>query len=259
MQTQKSVNHLRLIYDQEKLQSPTHPLTDIASGSVKRIRRTRSPTPTDAFSEPEDFELPAWDEIEQCSTEKRTTADTPNDIGKIAANISRQYYPDSGNMTWPDDYSSKAKTMRKDAGEAFRVEWALYKALTTALVDSLSDLELKIMLFILNRTWAWKKPREGIPNSQFLNGVFLGGKRVQAPVAKSPTHFSNACKKLERERLIKITEAHCINGSVNVYEINVSKVIATAKQQQQAARKLKESKSAQLRSWPDRHLYPTGI
>lgn len=230
----------------------------MANHSVRRIRRTRSLTPAEAFPEIDDDDLPPWEEIKYSSAGKPSKANSSNDIGQIALAISQRHYPDKGNLTWPDDFSSKAKTMGKDSRDAFRVEWAIYKALTTALIDSLRDLELKIMLFILNRTWAWKKPREGIPTSHFLNGVFLGGKRVQAPVAKSPTHFSDACKRLEKDGLIRITHAHCTSGSVNVYEINVGKVIATARQQQQSARKPEESKSPRFRNQNDRELYRTG-
>ena len=202
---------------------------------MKRIRRSRVAEVIEPCSEFDDCELPDWDEGAYGSAAKRATASVSNDIGRIAANIAQRFYPDNGNLTWPEAYSSKAKAMGKDARNAFRVELALNKALTTALVDSLSDLEFKIMLFILNRTWAWKKPREGIPFSHFSKGVFVRGNKVQAPVAKSPTHFHDACKRLEGARLIRITEARCETGSVNIYEINVAKVISRAKQQQRSA------------------------
>lgn len=230
----------------------------MGTGSVRRIRRTRSRKTPDPLFDFEDSELPDWDSRESCAKVKRQTVEVPNDIGGIAECISQRYYPNHGNMTWPDDYASKGKAMGKDAGDAFRVEWATLKALTTSLVDSLSDLELKIMLFILNRTWGWKKPREGIPTSHFLTGVFHNRKRAQAPIAKSPSHFNEACKRLEGKGLIRITTAHCTSGSVNVYEINVRKVIAMAKQQQLLARKPEESRQSRFRNLNDRELYRTG-
>lgn len=210
----------------------------MASGFVRRVRRTRSSKTVDTFSEFDDDEpLPDWDEKEDCAAGKRAITDTSNDISKMAVAISQRWYPDDGSLTWPDDYSSKAKAMKNDAREAFRIEWALNKALTTALAGSLGELELKVMLFILNRTWAWKKPRDGIPFSHFSKGVFMNGKMVQAPILKSPDHFHDKCKRLEEKRLIRITDAHCQYGRVKVYEIDVERVINMARQKLRSARK----------------------
>lgn len=258
MNAPMAANHLRLVYDQDRPQSPLPPSADIPGRFVKRIQRTRLLKATDSLPSFEDDEFPDWDNRESCSSGRRVTVDTSNDYGRIAEDISKRYYPDNGDMTWPDDYPSKAKAMRKDAGNAFRVEWALLKALTTTLVASLSELEFKIMLFILNRTWAWKKPQEGIPTSHFLNGVFHKGRMVQAPIAKSPSHFNEACKRLEGKGLVRITNAHCTSGSVNVYEINVRKVMAMARQQQQSSRKPDESRTSRFRNQNDRELYRTG-
>lgn len=214
-------------------------VADMADGFVRRIRRSRISTAIDAPSALDDWEPPPWGGAEYSSAPKIAKANASKDIGRVAADITQRFYPDNGDMVWPADYSSRAKRMEKEAQDAFLIEWALNKALTNALVDSLSDLELKIMLFILNRTWAWKKPREGIPFSHFSKGVFDKGKRLQAPVVKSPGHFSNACKRLEEVRLIRITEARCETGSVNIYEINVGKVISMAEQQQRSALKQK--------------------
>ena len=258
MLTPTAASHLRLIYDQDGLRDPVPSLADMPDRFIKRIPRTRLRKTPDPHFDFDDDEFPEWDAREPCSLGKRATENALNDIGSIAEAISKRHYPNNREMTWPDEYSSKAKVMGKDAGNAFRVEWATLKALTTSLVDSLSDLELKIMLFILNRTWGWKKPREGIPIKHFLTGVFQKGKRVQAPIAKSPSHFNEACKRLEGAGLIRITTARCTSGSVNIYEINVRKVIQIAKQQQQLARKPEESRQSRFRNLNDRELYRTG-
>ena len=115
----------------------------MADGLVKRIRRSRAPAAISPFSVFDDCELPSWGEMQYDSPAKSATANVSNDIGRIAANIAQRFYPDNGNLTWPDDYSSKAKAMRKEAGDAFRVELALCRALTTALVTALVILNLK--------------------------------------------------------------------------------------------------------------------
>lgn len=206
--------------------------------SVRRIRRTRSPKAIEKSSEFDDYVLSDWVDEDLRTATKPITTNAINSIGRIASSITHRLYPVKDDMTWPNDFSSQAKKMKhEDSRDAFRVYLALNQALTTTLIGSLSDLQFKIMIFILNRTWFWKKPREGIPTSHFLKGTFVKGKRIQASIAKSPDHFRDACKSLEERQLIRITDAHCEYGRVNVYEIDVEKVISMAEQQQRTARK----------------------
>lgn len=210
----------------------------MSSVYVKRVRRSRARVATESSSAlDDDWTPPPWNEEEVRKRAKPSENNTTNDIAGIAEDITRRYYPSSGDLTWPKDFSSKAKEMRGEAKGAFRVELALYRALTTVLIDYLGNLEFKIMLFILNRTWLWKKPRDGIPTSHFLEGVFVAGKRVQAPISKSSSHFSEAVGSLEKKGLIRVTEATCKSGVVNVYEINVGRVISIADRIQRSAKK----------------------
>jgi len=211
------------------------------SGAVKRIRRTRPGKATPALSLDDDefWEIPPWDNDKRdtTSTDQIAEAGASNDVTKIASAISRRWYPLTSNSRWPESFASRATAMKKDCREAFRVALALTVALTTQLIGRLTDLELKIMLFILNRTWNWKKPREGIPASQFLGGVFHKGIQIQAPIASSPDHLHRACEQLERKGLIRITSALCNHGYVNVFEIDVGKAIQMADSIQRTARK----------------------
>lgn len=211
------------------------------SGAVKRIRRTRPARATSTHSLDDDnhWDIGRWegDDDGAKSTDKIVPTGAPNDIARIAGEIGRRWYPANENPRWPDNFHSKAKAMKKDCGEAFRVELTLTRALTTQLICSLSGLELKVMLFVLNRTWFWKKPREGIPASQFMHGVFIGGRQIQAPIATSPDHLHQACDQLERKGFIRISTASCEHGYVNVFEIDVGRVITMAEGIKLAARK----------------------
>jgi len=204
----------------------------------------------------EDWEPLSWDDAEALEEAAKTGEPNPltrrpiaheaergidagAGIVAIASALDRRYYSRaSQNARWPDDFHSKKKTMSsEDRKLAGRVQFALMVALTTQLIGALSALEFKIMLFIVNRTWAWGKPREGIPASQFMDGAFIKGKQIQAPIAKSSDHLHEAWEGLNRKGLIRIDTAPCKYGYVKVYEIGVGEVLRTADEIQRTTRK----------------------
>jgi len=229
------------------------------SGEVKRIRRSRPIKAVPKIPDLDDdefWDIPRWDEEEDVrSSATLGEAVEADDIAGIADAISKRWYPQNSDPEWPKHFLSKAQSMKGDRRHASRVAWALMHALTTQLIGHLPDLQLKVMLFILNRTWGWKKPREGIPYSHFQGGVFVKGQQIHSPVAKSPEHLHDACKRLESMGLIRITVAKSDHGNVNIFEINVRGVMKLMQEIQRTARRLPLPRR-RLRARQESDLYP---
>ena len=73
---------------------------------------------------------------------------------------------------------------------------------TIAYASSLGDIELRIVLFIFLRTLAFNDTWKEIPEREFLEGHFWGGKLIAPPVGCGILSLRLALKRLERKRVI---------------------------------------------------------
>ena len=72
------------------------------------------------------------------------------------------------------------------------------------LLPLLKEAELKVLLYIVRRTFGFKKERDPISFTQFINGITTKDGRIldRGCGVKSPTHLSNALKSLEEKGII---------------------------------------------------------
>lgn len=199
-------------------------------GPVKRIRRTRQDKAVPKVLDFDyDDELPPWGGYENVRlTVTLNKFASHQEIADMADAFSLRLYPLKTDPVWPRDFQSGAHELGEDRRCAVRIAWALTQAITAHLTAELSGLQLKIMLYILNRTWVWKKPREGIPYSHFLEGVISKGECFHSPIAKSSGHLHAALKELEKMGLIRISDARTDYEDIKAYEIHVRNVLSRA-------------------------------
>lgn len=92
------------------------------------------------------------------------------------------------------------------------------------VMPHLSEAELKVLLYILRRTLGFKKERDAISYSQFLEGIKKrDGTQLDEGAGIKPTALKSALKSLEEKHLIFRVKQVAEDGGkdTTIYELNL--------------------------------------
>lgn len=146
-----------------------------------------------------------------------------------------QMYDASIQLAWPRDFVSIAQSMSTLHRKRARIVYgALNKAIISQWMSELTITELKVMLFMLMRTWDWCKPMEGISLTHFTNGFCdSAGVCIQTYASSKRTGIVDAIHGLSFDDLILVRRIRMQSSPhlrINVYEPHVANILLGANQ-----------------------------
>jgi len=173
----------------------------------------------------DDQPLPAWRDLPG----NDDGGSNESEIAELAATLEAKYYPRASLKFWPKDFRSRAGQIEQQDKVSFRKIYAkIQEAVTAYLINELGELELKLMLFVMNRTLKWSKFWEAVPYSHATEGVFIKQKLIQARLTVNKTHFIGTVEDLIDRKLIREDVANSESGEVRVLSINIRGVLDQA-------------------------------
>jgi hypothetical protein len=208
---------------------------------IARRRRVRLsnplPRPGDAHSViPQVYES-------DLSAEDTPTFSYDYGMAEFAEQVTDKWYShlrDDEPQVWPADYVARIPAdNKKDRSKCLLIAYRLLWALASQYIGVLKPLEYRMMCFIVNRTWTWHKPREGISLRQFRDGVFdtTTGECLQSGIGNSDAGLIRARNRLRTVLLLHWGYARTthINTTICWYEVNVMHLLGGADDLRQSA------------------------
>lgn len=207
--------------------------TDSSAGSASPISESLQDSSTEEIGE-ELAESVSY--LESASAEDNPTFSYDFENSERAEWISDQWYShlrDNENLIWPRDFQPRIPPSNMKArGYCLHIAYRMLWALGSQWIGVLRPLDYRMMCFVVNRTWTWRKPREAISLRMFREGVFDNetGECLQAGLGSNDAGVIRARAKLCGAGLLSygMARTSVLNVRICWYEVNAIHLLGGA-------------------------------